>query len=180
MSKVTHRKNHYKKLQNFKQKQKQMSKEQTEQIPQMPEIRNIPTWDKDANIELKGYEWEVIYNSIASLQVLQQVAQGVMSRNVLNGTVDMDFQKLDPQTLQYVNMTDEEKASYKAEFASMIENVKKQQAEAETKLAKQERNNPAVVVEEDKVPVVNNGEPATAEEKVSESTTTEAKVIQMS
>jgi hypothetical protein len=125
MSKVTHRKDHKQKLQTFKQKQKQMSKEQTP--PQMPEIRNVPTWDKEADIELKGYEWEVLYNSIANLQILQQVAQGVMSRNVLNGTINMDFQKLDPTNLSYVDMTDEEKAPYKKDFATMIEKMKSQQ-----------------------------------------------------
>lgn len=171
MSKVTHRKEHKQKLENFKQKQKQMSKEQTTQPPQMPEIRNIPTWDKNAKIELYGYEWEVLYNSIAGLQVLQQVAQGVMSRNVLNGTVDMDFQKLDPATLQYVDMTDEEKASYKKDFATMIENVKKQQAVADKKLGITPTANKDNVEVSDNIPT---------EEKVSESTTTDAKVIQMS
>lgn len=171
MSKVTHRKEHKQKLENFKQKQKQMSKEQTTQPPQMPEIRNIPTWDKNAKIELYGYEWEVLYNSIAGLQVLQQVAQGVMSRNVLNGTVDMDFQKLDPATLQYVDMTDEEKASYKKDFATMIENVRKQQAVADKKLGT------SPIPNKDNVSVNEND---LQEEKVSESTTTDAKVIQMS
>jgi hypothetical protein len=94
-----------------------------------------------------------------------------MSRNVLNGTVDMDFQKLDPATLQYVDMTDEEKASYKKDFAAMIENVRKQQAVADKKLGT------SPIPNKDNVSANEND---LQEGKVNEPAPVDAKVIQMS
>lgn len=107
------------------------------QIPQMPPVRNIPVWSPQAKIELTGYEWEAIQNGLVQVQVMQQVAQGVMSRHIVNGTIKMDFEKLNAQTLQYEPMTDEEKAPHQEEFAKLIETVKaglNEQAQAETSI----------------------------------------------
>lgn len=127
MSKVTQRKDHKQKLENFKQKQKHI-KNMSEQAqtggPQLPEVRNFPIWDKNAKIEMFGYEWEIIFNSIANLQVLQQATNSVMSRNIVNGTINMDFEKLNPGTLEYSAMTDEEKVPYKKEFNEMLDKMR--------------------------------------------------------
>lgn len=103
-----------------------MSKQQNQngQVPQMPEVRNVPTWDKEADIVLKGYEWEVIFNGIANLQVLAQAASSVMSRNIVNGVINMDFQKLDPASLQYTDMTPEEKEPYVNDFNKILDQMR--------------------------------------------------------
>lgn len=125
-NKTKHRKNHKTKVNNYKNKIKQMT--ENSNVPQMPPVRNIPVWDKNATIKIKGFEWEVIFNTIQSLQVLQQAASSVMSRNIIEGVIEMDFEKLDPTTLKYVEMTQEEKDPYVKEFHDYITNAKEQMA----------------------------------------------------
>lgn len=135
MPKSKSNQDHKTRVTNFKNKIQKMKKEQgkiNEQLKnmengqgpeQMPPIQNVPTWNKDADINVKGYEWELIYNGVVQLQSIAQAAQSVMSNNITNGTIKMDFRKLDPETLTYVAMSDEEKAPYQKEFADIIEKV---------------------------------------------------------
>lgn len=109
-----------KQVNNIKNKTKKMN----QQIPQMPPVRQIPVWNPTDKIEITGYEWEAIYNGLVQLQGLQQAAQSVMSRNILNGVIQMDFEKLNAKTLQYEPMTDEEKAPYLKQFKQTVEAVK--------------------------------------------------------
>ena len=128
MATSKHRKNHKEKLQTFKQKSKTMSTEK--QIPQMPEIQSIPTWAGDSKIEVTGKEWEAIQNGLTSIQYAQQAAQAVMSRAIVEGVIKMDFEKLNPQTMQYEPMTDEEKAPHLENFNTAIEKIKAAAKEA--------------------------------------------------
>lgn len=151
MSKSKTNKSHKQRLQKRKNKIKQMSENLQNgqaQVPQMPAIRNVPTWDKEADIIVKGYEWEVIYNTIASLQILFQATSAVMSRNVVSGAISMDFQKLDPATLQYVAMTPEEKAPQIEEFKKILEQMRAPQEMAVPSVETQSDSNP---IEEGKV-----------------------------
>ena len=91
----------------------------------MPSIRNVPIWDGNAKFEVYAFEWEAIQNGLVNIQLAQQAAQSVMSRNILNGVVRMDFEKLNPQTLQYEPMDDEEKKEYADQFNETIESFKK-------------------------------------------------------
>ena len=127
MSKSKHRKKHLTQLLKFKTKQKQMSEQkQSNGIPQMPEVRNVPVWASDAEIVLTGFEWEAIQNALVQVQIAQQAAQSVMSRNIISGVVKMDFEKLNPQTLQYEPMADADKKQHQEAFAKMIEGIKAQ------------------------------------------------------
>lgn len=121
MATSRNRKNHKSKLESFKQKSKTMQK----QVPNMPEVQSIPTWSADAKIEVTGAEWEAIQNGLTQIQLAQQAAQAVMTRALVDGVIKMDFEKLNPQTLQYEPMSDEEKASHVENFNKAIENVKK-------------------------------------------------------
>ena len=128
MPKISKSKDHKKRLQNFKLNQKRKMNENRTQQPdaqQLPPYRHIPVWDKNAKVEILGYEWEVIYNTVAQMQLLTQATNAVMSRNIVNGVIGMDFEKLDPQTLEYVPMTEEEKAPLKQDFNNTIESLKK-------------------------------------------------------
>lgn len=121
MPESKHRKKHKQQLSKFKTKQQKMSQQLP---PQMPEVRNVPVWASDAKIEISGFEWEAIQNGLVQVQIMQQAAQAVMTRNIVNGTIKMDFEKLNPKTLQYEPMTDEEKAPHQAQFAKIIETIK--------------------------------------------------------
>lgn len=119
-------KNRKQQLVKFKQKTKKMNQKDT-QIPQLPPVQSVPNWAPDAEIVVTGIEWETIQNGLIAVQGAQQAAQAVMSRNIINGVIKMDFEKLNPQTLTYEPMTDEEKAPYLENFAKAVEKVKNPQ-----------------------------------------------------
>jgi hypothetical protein len=110
-------------------KERQMS-EQNKPF-EVPEVRNVPVWANDAIIEMKGFEFEALFNGLMQIQTAQQAVNGIMSRNVLNGTVKMDFEKFDKAKQEYVPMSDEEKAPYVKNFEDAVEAAKKPQV-AET------------------------------------------------
>jgi len=117
------RKSHKKYANQFKKQIKQkMTNQQNAQ--QYPPVRSIPVWKNDAVITLSGLEWEAIQNSLTQIQLGQQAAQAVMSRNIINGVIGMEFEKLNPETLEYGSMTTEEKAPYIADLQKAIEAIK--------------------------------------------------------
>lgn len=130
MPKSKNRTEHKQKSQQFKQTQKKQKENmQNQQQPmQMPPVISRPVWQPDAKIELTGYEFEGMQNAIAQLQEANQVMQAVLSRNLVSGNIQMDFEKLDPATLQYGPMTDEEKAPYQADFKKAIDTMKERAA----------------------------------------------------
>ena len=122
-----------KQVNNYKTKHKKMNQEQQQNVGQeMPPVRNVPTWGQNAKIEVTGFEWEAIQNGLSHIQLAQQAAQSIMSRNIVNGVIKMDFEKLNPTTSQYEAMTPEEKAPYAAEFEEMINSFKNQVKEKAT------------------------------------------------
>lgn len=155
------RKNHKQKLNNFKTNQRHMSNQAAQQLA---EIRTVPVWNPEANILIKGFEWEAIQNGLGSLQMSMQAAQSVMSRNIVEGNIQMDFEKLDPQTLQYVPMTEDEKTPHREAFAQQVIAFKEAQLSTQNT-----PKNESVIVTEDN-PVSNesglvkpNGEALTSE-----------------
>lgn len=137
MATSRHRKNHKEKLNNYKTKIKNMSEQAQTSTgpidPRLPEIQNTPYWDPNDIIKVKGWEWEVIYNSLVAFQTLSQAINTITSRSIVEGVIKMDFKKLNPQTLQYEEMTPEEKAPYDADFAAMVETFRKANLEMEKK-----------------------------------------------
>lgn len=154
------------KQQNYKNKQKMMNDKQREQMAQtLPPVRQIPVWSSDADIAMKGFEFEALQNSIVQLQVAQQSIQSIMSRNLVEGNIKMDFEKLNPQTLEYEPMTDEEKKPHQDDFAKAVENVK-QAAEKMKQEAGDVQPTPSVddVPQTPNPPQTQNVEDITAEE----------------
>lgn len=125
MSVSKNRKEHKQKLNKRKTNQKNMSNQ--EKNVAMPPVRTIPTWNPEANITLKGFEWEAIQNGLGSLQLSMQAAQSVMSRNIIDGNIQMDFEKLNNATMQYEPMTEEEKAPHRKAFDEQIAAFKEAQ-----------------------------------------------------
>lgn len=115
MPKSKNRKNHNTKLNKYKN-QKNMSEQQYE----IPEVRNIPIWANDAVIPITGVEFEAIFNNLMSLQTAQQAVNGIMSRSILDGIIQMDFERYDKEKKDYVPMSEEAKAPYKADFAKAV------------------------------------------------------------
>lgn len=112
-------------LETYKNKHKKMINNQNAELAKsMPAVRNVPVWHQDSKIEMAGFEFEAIQNSLAQLQLAQQAAQSIMSRNIVNGVIAMDFEKLNVETLEYEPMTAEEKAPHVADFNKMLESFR--------------------------------------------------------
>lgn len=96
-------------------------------------VREVPVWKSQDVIEMTGADFEVIYNFIMNAQGAFLAAQGIMNRNLVNGTIQLDFEKFEDG--KYVPMTDEEKAPYKEQFEIAVTAAKQKMKEAsESKL----------------------------------------------
>lgn len=145
-------KTHKERINNRKQKIEQIKQSMSQQqAQQLPEVRNIPTWDPNANIIVKGYEWEAIFNALTTLQTAAQAASSVMSQNLLSGVIKMDFQKLDPATLQYVEMEQAEKEQYNKNFEEAVKKVKEQQEKEQQAATKTEPETESTIDEGAKI-----------------------------
>lgn len=116
------RKNHSQKLK--QRKQTQMNEQNQFEVPA---VRSVPVWDNNAEIVMTGFEFEAIFNNLMALQTAQQAVNGIMSRNIINGVIQMDFEKISDDRQSYVPMTEEEKVPHRAEFAKAIEAAKRPQ-----------------------------------------------------
>lgn len=95
--------------------------------PQLPEVRQIPIWSSNETIEMNGLEFQAIYEAMATIQQTAMVLQNIVTRNIMNEKIRLDFEKLDPQTNTYVEMTQEEKAPH-AEQVRLILNELREKA----------------------------------------------------
>ncbi len=111
MPQSKHRKAHKTQLNKRKSNIKQMNEAQNK----IPPVRSVPVWQPEVMISLKGFELEALANGLGQIQLAQQALQSVISRNIVDGVISLDFEKYDPQTNEYVPMTDEEKAPYRAD-----------------------------------------------------------------
>lgn len=98
--------------------------------PQFPPVRSYPVWDANSLITLTGREFEIVYNAVNQIVGAYQALQGILSRNILDGVISMDFEKDADGGGNYVPMSDEEKAPHLQEFAKAIESVKNARAAA--------------------------------------------------
>lgn len=85
-----------------------------------PQVVNAPSWDSNAKIEMNGREFEAIYNFIANAQEASLAIHSVMQKNLVNGTIRMNFRKLNDTGTDYVEMTPEEQRPYKEEFDQLL------------------------------------------------------------
>jgi hypothetical protein len=126
-------KEHKKTVNNLKTKtKKKMNENQTTQTANqvMPPVRSVPVWSPEADILVKGFEWEAIQNGLANLSYAMNAGQSIMSRNILSGVITMDFQKLDASGTDYEAMTAEEKAPHLEQFQAQIDAFKQAQVAA--------------------------------------------------
>ena len=126
MSESKHRKNHKQKLEKFKNKQKMSNNNQQEQT--LPKVRQVPIWKSQETIEMNGLEFQQIFNFINSVEGAYAACQSIMNKNILKGTVQIDFEKLNEDQSAYVPMTDEEKAPHTKEVNDTLNNLKAQSA----------------------------------------------------
>lgn len=130
MPQSKNRKNHKTQVNKFKNKIKQqMSEAQNAAQQQIPPVRSVPVWANDAVIKMSGLEFEAMYNTLMQMQLAQQAANSIMSKNILDGTIQMDFEKLSDDKQSYVPMTDEEKAPHVEQFAMALEAARRPQSQ---------------------------------------------------
>ena len=99
-------------------------------------VREIPVWKSHETIEMLGFEFEAIFNYINGAQAAYAAVQNIMNRNLVNGKVELDFEKLSEDGTSYVPMTEDEKAPHKEQFKVAIEaaKAKAQELQNESKI----------------------------------------------
>jgi hypothetical protein len=119
-----HRKKHKAKTVIYKQQNKLKTMSEQPQAQGLPEVRQRPYWNSHETLELSGLEFEYIYNAFQPLTNAFAALNSILNNNIVKGKILVGFEKLvtDPAGVpNYVPMTEEEQAPYKAEFNKVLE-----------------------------------------------------------
>lgn len=148
------RKNHKQKSvnRNNNKKSKTMSEQPQNQLP---EIRQRPYWNSHDQLEISGLELEYIYNSFSQISNAVAALNSVLNNNLVKGKIQMGFEKLIHDAAgvpQYVGMTEDEQAPYKAEFAKVLEAAKQAAAQATSNIIVPTPGQVAQITEEAEAP----------------------------
>lgn len=111
------------KLNNYKNKNKKEFVMQ--QNVNLPQEREVPTWSADERMEVTGKEFELIYNFLTSIGDAYAAANSIMSRNILNGKVRINFERLGPNG--YEPIPEEEQAPKREEYQKLVNSILAQQ-----------------------------------------------------
>lgn len=136
------------KLDNFKQ-QKQ-SRIMENQLNQLPKVRQFPAWSSNAQLSITGKELELIANFMDQAGAATMAYQNIVNRGLIEGTIDMKYEKLNADATAYEPMSTEEAAPYRAEFESLVKQAKEiaqqavEQVKQEADLVKSQENLPQI------------------------------------
>lgn len=135
------------KLNNYKQTKKMNKTENQAAVPQqanpnqLSPVREVPVWKSTDTIEMKGIEFETLYNGVNEMNYLMQgmfaACQAILQRNLVNGTIGVNFEKLVDKTnpegqayQDYEMMSEEEAAPHRTNFNELLEGIRGKVAEA--------------------------------------------------
>lgn len=110
----------------LKYKQSKKAKSMSNNQQQLPEVRNVPVWKSTETLEMNGLEFQEIFNFLNNINGAYMAAHSILNRNIMNGKVGMQFEKLNAETGQYELLTGEDAKPYEDEFNKMVEAVKTQ------------------------------------------------------
>lgn len=91
-------------------------------VPEELKVRSVPKWKGNEILDMTGIEFEGLYNG--SIKQSAAFLDSVMQRNIVNGKIHVDFEKLNEDGSDYVEMTEEEQAPFKKEFNQYLENIR--------------------------------------------------------
>lgn len=142
--KKEHRKRVKKFQDNIKNKVKKM-----EQAMNLPQVREVPVWNRDTQMTVSGAELELLYNYISSVSGAYSAAQSIMQRNILNGNIKVEFDELQSRpdgSFEYVRLTGEKAEAQKKQFDDLLKQISNLSAQVQ---AEQPAANESVIVDED-------------------------------
>ena len=91
-------------------------------------VRTVTTWDENAQIILTGKEYEVVkkeyVNMVNCLNRIGMIIQMTEAKHILNGTVKVGFEKLNPETKQFDPVEGKELEELKKQFDDQMEKIK--------------------------------------------------------
>jgi hypothetical protein len=116
---------------------------------QQPTVRQFPSWNSNAQISMTGRELEAIAQFMDNAQAAVMAYQHIVNRGLLEGTIELKYEKLNDAQTGYEPMSTEESAPYRAEFEALVKQAKDiaQQAKAQIlqeDLAKSQENLPRI------------------------------------
>lgn len=127
------KKEHRKKVEKFQQNIKSKIRKMEQNTMNLPQVREVPTWNPNQLMTVTGAELEVIYNYISSVSGAFSAAQGIMQRNIMNGNIKVEFDKLVTQpdgSFGYVRMPEEDAAKHREQFNKLLDELNQIQKEA--------------------------------------------------
>lgn len=91
-------------------------------VPEQLKVRSVPKWKGNEILEITGIEFEGLYNG--SIKQSAAFLDSVMNRNVVNGKIHVDFEKINEDGTDYEEMTEEEQAPFKKEFNQWLDSIR--------------------------------------------------------
>ena len=83
-------------------------------------IRQIPVWKSTETLEVNGLEWQAIARHFETINEAFMAFHSVINRNMLNGKIKIEFQKINEEG-GYEPMSEEEQKPYQEEIEKMIQ-----------------------------------------------------------
>lgn len=117
-----------------------------EQKMNLPQVREVPVWNRETEMAITGAELELLYNYISSVSGAYSAAQSIMQRNILNGNIKVEFDELQSRpdgSFEYVRLTGEKADAQKKQFDELLKQIGQL-----SKQLPQENTNEQVIVED--------------------------------
>lgn len=123
------------KLKNDKLKKQQRIMEN--QQNQVPNVRQFPAWKSNVELTITGRELEAIAQFMDHAGPATMAYQQIVNRGLIDGNIELKYEKLNETGDGYEAMTDEESAPYRAEFEALVKQAKDIAAQAKEKIAQE-------------------------------------------
>lgn len=112
-----------KNLINYKQKHKKKQMSNQNQF-QLPPTRNFPVWKSNAKLTIMGTELEAISQFMETGNYANAAYQNVINRGLIEGTIELRYEKLNKEGTAYEPMTDEESKEQREQFEKLVKEAK--------------------------------------------------------
>ena len=117
---------------------------------QLPKVRQFPAWKSTAQLSITGQELEAIAQFMDNASSATMAYQNIVNRGLIEGLIELKYEKLNEEATAYVPMNDEESKPYRDQFESLVKQAKeiaeqaKKNIEQEKELAESQKDLPRI------------------------------------
>lgn len=91
---------------------------------QLPKVRQFPAWNSNAQLSITGRELEALAQFLDNTSPAVMAYQQIVNRGLIEGTIELKYEKLNEAGTDYEVMSAEESAPLRAEFEALVKQAK--------------------------------------------------------